>query len=116
MFDDKFTIDDVRQAGGQLENRRHRQLPLEDRSTMPRSAAIPLELVKQTISEHQYPDGFVLSWRPCSRDTGPDVKGSGFTQQGRRCGADFHPQAGRLENRVTHLQGGAAMEFRAFPT
>src|SRR5438874_2423869 len=80
MFDDKFTIDDVRQAVVELEIVGADNYRLEGRSTMAEISRDPLELVKQTFSEHQYPDGFVLflgSLFAPIQDR--DVKGSGFT-------------------------------------
>src|ERR1700744_1062158 len=60
MFDDKYTMDDVRNAVVELEILGTDNYRLEGKSTMSEISRDPLELVKQTISEHQYPDGFVL--------------------------------------------------------
>ena len=61
LFDDGFTIDDVRAA----EVAAHRStartaIRLEGASNMAEISRDPLELVRQALSEHQYPDGFVL--------------------------------------------------------
>ncbi len=63
MFDDKFTIDHVRNAVVELEIVGADNYRLEGKCTMAEISRDPLELVKQTISEHQYPDGFVLLLR-----------------------------------------------------
>src|SRR5687768_13619553 len=57
LFDDKFTIDHVRNAVVELEIVGTDNYRLEGKSTMAEISRDPLELVKQTISEHQYPDG-----------------------------------------------------------
>jgi len=81
MFDDKFTIDDVRQAVVELEivgtdNSAGRQIHYG--RDQPRSAGT----VKQTISEHHIPTVFVLSWAPCSRRPRTrDVKGLRLTHR-----------------------------------
>ena len=115
LFDDKFTIDDVRKAVVELEIVGTDNYRLEGKSTMAEISRDPLDLVKQTISEHQYPDGFALFLGTLFAPTQDrDVKGSRLHPQGRRCGADFHPQAGRAGEPGHHLQGRAALEFRYF--
>jgi len=82
MFDDKFTMDDVRGAVIELEIVGADNYRLEGTSTMAEISRDPLELVKQTISEHQYPDGFVLFLGTLFAPTQDrDVKGSGFTHK-----------------------------------
>ena len=102
MFDDKFTIDDVRQAVVELEIVGTDNYRLEGKSTMSEISRDPLELVKQTISEHQYPDGFVLFLGTLFAPTQDrDVKGSGFTHKEGDVVRISTPKLGVLENRVS---------------
>ena len=55
MFDDKFTIDDVRKAVVELEIVGADNYRLEGRSTMTEISRDPLELVRQSISESRAP-------------------------------------------------------------
>jgi hypothetical protein len=114
MFDDKFTIDDVRQTGVELEIVGTDNYRLEGRSTMAEISRDPLELVKQTISEHQYPDGFVLFLGTLFAPTQDrDVKGSGFTHKEGDVVRISTPKLGVLENRVT-TSSRAALDLRHF--
>ena len=102
MFDDKFTIDDVRQAVVELEIVGTDNYRLEGKSTMSEISRDPLELVKQSISEHQYPDGFVLFLGTLFAPTQDrDVKGSGFTHKEGDVVRISTPKLGVLENRVS---------------
>ena len=75
---------------------------LEGKSTMAEISRDPLELVKQTISEHQYPDGFVLFLGTLFAPTQDrDVKGSGFTHKEGDVVRISTPKLGVLENRVS---------------
>jgi fumarylacetoacetate (FAA) hydrolase family protein len=102
MFDDKYTIDDVRKAVVELEIVGTDNYRLEGRSSMSEISRDPLDLVKQTISEHQYPDGFVLFLGTLFAPTQDrDVKGSGFTHKEGDVVRISTPKLGVLENRVT---------------
>jgi fumarylacetoacetate (FAA) hydrolase family protein len=59
LFDD-FTIDDVRNAEVDLLIEGPEGYRLEGHSSMREISRDPLDLVRQTLSEHQYPDGFTL--------------------------------------------------------
>jgi fumarylacetoacetate (FAA) hydrolase family protein len=112
MFDDKFTIDDVRQAVVELEIVGTDNYRLEGRSTMAEISRDPLELVKQTISEHQYPDGFVLFLGTLFAPTQDrDVKGSGFTHKEGDVVKISTPKLGVLENRVTTSKAAPPWTF-----
>ncbi len=114
MFDDNFTMDDVRQARGRAgRSRAQDNYRLEGEARWPRSAAIPLDLVRQTISEHQYPDGFVLFLGTLFAPTQDrDEPGRGFTHKMGDVVRISSPKLGVLENRVTTSQGGAALALR----
>jgi fumarylacetoacetate (FAA) hydrolase family protein len=112
MFDDKFTIDDVRQAVVELEIVGADNYRLEGKSTMAEISRDPLELVKQTISEHQYPDGFVLFLGTLFAPTQDrDVKGSGFTHKEGDVVKISTPKLGVLENRVTTSKAAPPWTF-----
>jgi fumarylacetoacetate (FAA) hydrolase family protein len=112
MFDDKFTIDDVRKAVVELEIVGTDNYRLEGKSTMAEISRDPLELVKQTISEHQYPDGFVLFLGTLFAPTQDrDVKGSGFTHKEGDVVRISTPKLGVLENRVTTSKAAPPWTF-----
>jgi fumarylacetoacetate (FAA) hydrolase family protein len=60
LFDEHFTMDDVCSAVVELEIAGRDNYRLEGRSSMDQISRSPLELVRQALSEHQYPDGFAL--------------------------------------------------------
>jgi fumarylacetoacetate (FAA) hydrolase family protein len=112
MFDDKFTMDDVRGAVIELEIVGADNYRLEGTSTMAEISRDPLELVKQTISEHQYPDGFVLFLGTLFAPTQDrDVKGSGFTHKEGDVVRISTPKLGVLENRVTTSKAAPPWNF-----
>ncbi len=103
LFDDGFTIDDVRQASVQLEVVGEDNFRLEGSSSMARISRDPLDLVGQTVGRHhQYPDGFALflgtMFAPIEDR---DVAGQGFTHKTGDTVRVSNPRLGVLENRVT---------------
>ncbi len=102
LFDETFTIDDVRNADVSLTIEGRDGFTLADASHMNMISRDVLDLVGQTISEHhQYPDGFALFtgtlFAP-TQDRGGE--GKGFTHEIGdivRIGAD---KLGVLENEV----------------
>lgn len=112
MFDDKFTIDHVRNAVIELEIVGTDNYRLEGKSTMAEISRDPLELVKQTISEHQYPDGFVLYCGTLFAPTQDrDQKGFGFTHKEGDVVRVSTPRLGVLENRVTTCKAAPPWNF-----
>ncbi len=112
MFDDKFTIDHVRNAVIELEIVGIDNYRLEGKSTMAEISRDPLELVKQTISEHQYPDGFVLYCGTLFAPTQDrDQKGFGFTHKEGDVVRVSTPKLGVLENRVTTCKTAPPWNF-----
>jgi len=112
MFDGKFTMDDVRNAVVELEIVGADNYRLEGRSTMDQISRDPLDLVAQTIKEHQYPDGFVLflgTLRAPTQDR--DVKGLGFTHKEGDVVRISTPRLGVLENRVTSSKAAPPWNF-----
>ena len=112
MFDDKFTIDHVRNAVIELEIVGTDNYRLEGKSTMAEISRDPLELVKQTISEHQYPDGFVLYCGTLFAPTQDrDTPGFGFTHKEGDVVRVSTPKLGVLENRVTTCKQAPPWNF-----
>jgi fumarylacetoacetate (FAA) hydrolase family protein len=112
MFDGKFTMDDVRNAVVELEIVGTDNYRLEGRSNMDQISRDPLNLVGQTVKEHQYPDGFVLFlgtlFAP-SQDR--DVQGLGFTHKEGDVVRISTPKLGVLENKVTSSKAAPPWTF-----
>jgi fumarylacetoacetate (FAA) hydrolase family protein len=102
LFDNSFTMDDLRSAVISLEITGHDNYRLEGRSSMAQISRDPLELMRQALSEHQYPDGFVLflgtMFAPVQDR---DAPGMGFTHKEGDLVRVSTPKLGVLENRVT---------------
>ncbi len=102
LFDDGFTIDDVRDAEVELTIDGPEGYRLEGVSSMNQISRDPLELVRQTLSEHQYPDGFALFlgtlFAPVQDRDDP---GRGFTHKVGDIVTISTPRLGRLTNQVT---------------
>ena len=103
LFDDTFTMDDVRSAVISLEVRGDDGFVMEGASSMSLISRDPLDLIGQTIgAAHQYPDGFALylgtMFAPI-KDR--DAPGQGFTHHmGDRVRVSSE-RLGVLENKVT---------------
>ena len=101
LFDDAFTIDDVRAAEVGLTIDGPEGYRLEGKSSMNQISRDPLELVRQTMSEHQYPDGFALFlgtlFAPVQDRDDP---GRGFTHKVGDIVEISTPKLGRLVNEV----------------
>ncbi len=103
IFDQHFTIDDVRKAEVELVIEGTDNFRLEGRSSMSKISRDPLDLVAQTIGDnHQYPDGLVLflgtMFAPVQDR---DEPGSGFTHKRGDVVTVATPSLGRLVNVVT---------------
>ncbi|MBW8734365.1 MAG: fumarylacetoacetate hydrolase family protein [Asticcacaulis sp.] len=102
VFDDGFTIDDVRSAVLDLKIDGPEGYELVGRSTMSEISRDPLDLISQAMSEHHYPDGFVLMLGTLFAPTQDrDVPGRGFTHKVGDVVKVSTPKLGCLENRVT---------------
>ena len=102
LFDDHFTIDDVRQAVISLTVTDDQGFRMEGSSSMSQISRDPLDLVAQTIGpNHQYPDGFMLfcgtMFAPTQDRFGP---GQGFTHAVGDEVTVSSPKLGALTNRV----------------
>ncbi len=112
MFDADFTLDAVRQAEVSLEIEGLDGYRLSGLSSMAQISRDPLELIRQTLSEHQYPDGFVLFLGTLFAPTQDrDLPGQGFTHKvGDRVRVSS-PGLGVLENTVVTSKAAAPWRF-----
>ncbi|HWU03430.1 MAG TPA: fumarylacetoacetate hydrolase family protein [Novosphingobium sp.] len=98
---DGFTLDDVRNAEIDLLIEGPEGYRLEGHSSMNQISRDPLDLVRQTLSEHQYPDGFALFLGTLFAPVQDrDTPGQGFTHKVGDVVAISTPRLGRLVNRV----------------
>jgi len=112
LFDGDFGIDDVRAAEVELTIDGPEGYRLEGSSSMNQISRDPLELVRQTLSEHDYPDGFALFlgtlFAPVQDRDDP---GRGFTHKVGDVVAISTPRLGRLVNRVVTSKDAAPWRF-----
>ena len=102
MFDEGFTIEDVRKAVIELTIEGAHNYRLEGRSSMAEISRDPLELVAHAMSEHQYPDGFVLFLGTLFAPTQDrDEPRRGFTHKEGDVVRISSRRLGVLENKVT---------------
>jgi len=112
IFDQAFTIDDVRQAQVDLVIQGRDNYRLEGHSSMDQISRDPLELVRQALSEHQYPDGFALFLGTLFAPTQDrDVAGQGFTHKVGDVVRVSSRRLGVLENEVTTSKAAAPWSF-----
>lgn len=102
LFDHAFTMDDIRSAEVELSIAGAEGYRLEGLSSMREISRDPEELVRQALSEHQYPDGFALMLGTLFAPTQDrDVPGRGFTHKPGDVVKISTPRLGTLVNRVT---------------
>jgi fumarylacetoacetate (FAA) hydrolase family protein len=112
LFDDKFTLDDVRGTVVELEIEGEDGFTLQGRSLMSEISRDPEELVRQALSEHHYPDGFALFLGTLFAPTDDrDETGRGFTHKPGDIVRISAPSLGTLVNRVTTSKAAPAWEF-----
>ena len=112
LFDDGFGMDDVRAATVRLEVEGPDGFLMTGESSMRLISRDPEELVRQTLSAHQYPDGFALylgtMFAPIEDR---DAPGKGFTHKiGDRVRVSSE-KLGVLENIVAHCDRAPAWRF-----
>lgn len=108
LFDDSFTIDDVRAAEVALRIEGEDGYVLEGASNMAEISRDPLDLVRQTLSEHQYPDGFALFLGTLFAPVQDrDEPGRGFTHKVGDIVSIESAKLGRLVNRVVTSRDAA---------
>jgi len=102
LFDEHFTLDDVRSSVVELEITGTEGFRLNGQSRMSEISRDPAELVRQAMSEHHYPDGFALFLGTLFAPTQDrDEVGRGFTH---KIGDEVRistPHIGVLVNTVT---------------
>jgi fumarylacetoacetate (FAA) hydrolase family protein len=112
LFDDGFTMDHVRSAVLELEIEGTDNYRLEGRSTMAEISRDPLDLCRQAMSEHQYPDGFALFLGTLFAPTQDrDHPGRGFTHKVGDVVRVSTPTLGVLENKVTTSKAAPPWTF-----
>lgn len=101
LFDRRFNIESVRNALVTLEVEGEDHFRLTGKSSMALISRDPLELVRQTLGDHQYPDGFALFMGTLFAPTEDrDVAGRGFTHKRGDVVRVSSPDLGTLENKV----------------
>jgi len=102
LFDDGYTLDDVRRAELDLKVVGVDGYVLHGHSSMKEISRDPLDLVAQTVGRHhQYPDGIVLFLGTLFAPTEDrDVKGEGFTHKIGDVVTISSPGLGALTNTV----------------
>jgi fumarylacetoacetate (FAA) hydrolase family protein len=112
LFDERFTLDDVRSAVVELEIVGPDGFRLQGQSRMSEISRDPEELVRQALSEHHYPDGFVLFLGTLFAPTDDrDEPGRGFTH---KIGDEVRistPTLGTLANIVSTSRDAPAWQF-----
>ncbi|MEG3152283.1 fumarylacetoacetate hydrolase family protein [Sphingomonas sp. ZT3P38] len=112
LFDAGFTMDDVRQAEVELLIEGADGYRLTGASSMNQISRDPETLLKHTMSEHQYPDGFVLFLGTLFAPTQDrDEPNHGFTHKPGDVVSISTPRIGRLVNRVTTSKAAAPWQF-----
>ncbi|QMW24428.1 fumarylacetoacetate hydrolase family protein [Sandaracinobacteroides saxicola] len=112
LFDAHFTLDDVRDAELTLTIEGSDGYVLRGASSMKQISRDPLELVRQVMSEHDYPDGFVLFLGTLFAPTQDrDDAGRGFTHKEGDIVTISSPRLGTLRNRVTSCGAAAPWAF-----
>ncbi|WP_298936184.1 fumarylacetoacetate hydrolase family protein [uncultured Ruegeria sp.] len=102
LFDDSFTLDDVRKAELTLTVTGQDGFALNGRSSMSQISREPTDLVEQTIGRHhQYPDGLMLFLGTLFAPTQDrDTPGGGFTHKLGDVVTIANDQLGALTNTV----------------
>jgi fumarylacetoacetate (FAA) hydrolase family protein len=112
LFDHSFTLDDVRSAVVELDITGEDGFRLQGQSRMSEISRDPEELVRQALSEHHYPDGFVLFLGTLFAPTDDrDEPGRGFTH---KIGDEVRistPKLGTLANIVSTSRDAPAWEY-----
>ena len=112
LFDDHFTMDDVRSARVELVVEGTDGFRLEGESSMAQISRDPEDLVRQALSEHHYPDGFALFLGTLFAPVQDrDEPGRGFTHKTGDVVRISTPRLGTLVNRVTTSKAAPAWNF-----
>lgn len=112
LFDDAFTMDDVRTATLRLRIEGTDGFALDERGDLTAISRDPLDLVAQVYNpDHRYPDGFVLFLgTPFAPVQDRDAPGMGFTHHVGDRVRITSSRLGTLENRVVHCASAPAWQ------
>ena len=115
LFDDRFSLDDVRQAEVKLDVSGPDGFHLQGLSSMREIARDPAELAAEMIGDlHQYPDGAVLYLGTMFAPTEDrETIGLGFTHKVGDVVRISSPRFGGLANVMTHANKAPHWEFGA---
>jgi fumarylacetoacetate (FAA) hydrolase family protein len=113
LFDDGFTMDDVRRAEVSMLVTGDDGFRMEGRSSMAEISRDPIDLVGQTIGRnHRYPDGFVLFTGTMFAPTDDrGAPGRGFTHKVGDIVEVATPKLGKLVNRVVRCEDAPPWEI-----
>ncbi len=112
LFDGDFTMDTVRNAVVDLRIDGTEGYVLTGTSTMREISRDPEDLVRQALSEHQYPDGFVLFLGTLFAPVQDrDEPGRGFTHKPGDVVRISTPSLGELANTVTTSKAADPWNF-----
>ncbi|NBA96912.1 fumarylacetoacetate hydrolase family protein [Pseudomonas sp. R5(2019)] len=113
LFDEGFSLDDVRHCVVDLDVEGDDGFIMHGSSSMEQISRDPLELVAQTVSrDHQYPDGFMLFLGTLFAPTQDrEEPGSGFTHKQGDSVSIGSPLLGTLHNRVTYSNEATPWTF-----
>ncbi len=104
LFDETFSLDDVRRAKVELEVTGPDQFRLRGQSDLSKISRDPTDLVAHAMGRtHQYPDGMALMTGTLFAPTEPRTPGGpGFTHMVGDLVSVRSPKLGTLSNRVNH--------------
>ena len=112
LFDESFSLNDVRSAVVELGIEGPDGFTLRGQSLMSEISRDPEELVRQAMSEHHYPDGFVLFLGTLFAPTEDrDEPGRGFTHKIGDKVRISTPKLGTLSNIVSTARDAPAWKF-----
>jgi fumarylacetoacetate (FAA) hydrolase family protein len=113
LFDETFTLDDVRRAKVELEVTGPDQFRLRGQSDLSKISRDPTDLVAHAMGRtHQYPDGMALMTGTLFAPTEPRTPGGpGFTHMVGDLVSVRSPKLGTLTNRVNHCDKIAPWTF-----
>ncbi|PXF31863.1 fumarylacetoacetate hydrolase [Pokkaliibacter plantistimulans] len=113
LFDEHFTLDDVRNCVIQLEVKGTDGYVLQGSSSMDQISRDPEDLASQALNgNHQYPDGFLLFCGTLFAPTEDrDHPGGGFTHKLGDSVSISSPRLGALRNVVTHSDRATPWTF-----
>jgi fumarylacetoacetate (FAA) hydrolase family protein len=112
LFDETFSLDDLRSVTVSLEVHGQDGFTLHDCSPMSHISRDPLDLIAQLFRSHQYPDGAVLMLGTLFAPVvDRDEKGLGFTHKPGDIVEISAPELGTLVNEVQFCQHCASWTF-----